>query len=752
MPQDDTQLAMPWIGNRPPASTVTLPVPPQHGYQPDALLAPPPAVDRYPIVIGAPLRLDYITAQYRNATMGWRYGAVDVWNELLEHDPHSRGVIRQRLLPVVAARMDVVAAELAEDALESDKQLAKTIRNEVKRQLSRIPARTQAFGRLMWGVPYGMSACENDWDRDSSSPAPKGWEVQGLRFIHSRRLNCTNPNSLDVYVYDQGPMSPLAGGNYAAGLGLRMASFPGKFTLHCPALNGDYALRDGELRYVGVYLALKRMIVRCAAQDFERVIRPWVLGYFNREGDKSRVSVAAQQDINQLKSVLAALGMGSLNSAVLPDAVRVDLLKHVASAGNPREFAAWLDTQITESFLGQSYTTGPSQHGTHEAAGVAAQGTLKIHEYDAQCLADTLERDVVRWIVELNWGPQIAKRFAPTIRFAVSDTPDPKRIADVAKILTAIDVELDARKVGEMAGMPVIAPGDDDTPRTRVVVAGPAAAGPIEPAGDDPNDPDAEAPADEATTTPEPPPAPKPAAKPARKAIKKPSGGSGSGGAGASGKDKGEPDGQANKAMADRGAFLLSDAEVRDDVAVLCAIQAAPVSTIGDRDVAAQVYEHLLEDYPAKSLGWIPKVGPWHLAEVPVDEIDFDNANKWRASHEDITPYVEKIRKAGGDWKPIVLVKRPNSDKLMIVDGHHRTLAYKTLGWPVKAYVAHVPTVTGDWDTLHDLQKKSSSKGSWADENSPSWTASQMPSWGKRPGSYQGAPPHPAQDPNAAKA
>ena len=521
MPQTaDTQLAMPWIGNRQDASQVTLPVPPQHGYQAQTLLAPPPMTDRYPIVIGSALRLDYITSTYRNATLGWRYGAVDVWNELLEHDPHARGVVRQRLLPVVAARMDIVAAELPEDAATKDKDLAKAIRDEVKRQLSRIPSRTQAFGRLMWGVPYGMSACENDWDRDSSSPAPKGWELQGLRFIHSRRLNCTNPNSLDVYIYDQGPMSPLAGGNYASGLGLRMASFPGKFTLHCPALNGDYALRDGELRYVGVYMALKRMIVRCTAQDFERVIRPWVLGYFNREGDKNRVPVAAQQDINQLKAVLAALGLGSLNSAVLPDAVRVEILKHAATAGQPQEFAAWLDTQVTESFLGQSYTTGPSQHGTHEAAGVAAAGTLKIHEYDAQCLADTLERDVVRWIVELNWGPEVAKRLAPTIKFAVSDTPDPKRVAEVAKILTGIDVELDARKVGEMAGMPVIAAGDKDTPRTRIVIAGPAAAGPIEPANDDPNDPDAELPIVEQPPEGQAPPA-RPAPKPAPKLAKK---------------------------------------------------------------------------------------------------------------------------------------------------------------------------------------------------------------------------------------
>ncbi len=735
------QTLLPWGSSAAPQPI--LPAKP-HPLEQPALLAPPPVVDRWPILIGQNLSLAYLTNTYMLATQGWRWQWVDVVNELLEHDPHARGVCRQRFLPVVAARLEVLPAELPEGAEQSDKDLAKKVADEVRRQIKGIPAWTQALGRLVWGIGYGMSAAESEWCRDTGSMAPKGWEVRGLSFVHSRRLNVTNPSTWDVHIYDQGPTGPGAQLNYGFGYGLPLRAYPGKFILHAPALNGDYATRDGEFRYIGAYLLIKRMMVRVTAQDFERFVRPWVLGYFNREGDKNRQAVAANPDIQQLLAAVKALGMGGLNAAVLPESVRVEILKAAASAGNPREFIDWLDTQVTESLLGQTYTTRPNVRGTHGAAGVAAEGTRRINEYDAQCLADTLERDLVYWIVALNWDEQVARRFCPKLKFGVSDPPSATEVATIAKLLTSIDVPLRARDVGEMAGMPVIDEGDEEGMahgRTRLVYAGKDM--PIEPeAGNDPNAPeqteegDSEGGGEPSGGGNAPP---KPSAKPKTKAAAK------------TPKPKaGEVDGPDAVAQTDneaRARFLLTDQERSEDAEIRILLKTAPVAQIGDRSVAADVYEHMLEDYPAKSLDWIPRVGPWvGPVEVPVDELDFANANKWRASHEDISSYVDKIKKAGGVWKPIVLVKKPGNPKFVIVDGHHRTLAYRKLGWPVRAYIAHVPTDSGPWDTIHDLQKKGTSKGSWADENSPSWRASHMPSWAKKAASYQGPPPHPLEE------
>lgn len=472
-----------------PGSTVeqtqTAPVIPEIKPTPiQALVAPPPQVERYPIVIGSSLSTQYITSTYRLATQGWRWQFVDVINELFEHDPHARGVTRQRLLPLAGARVVVMPAKLPESASQSDKDQAKKIADEVQRQFDTLPMRAQALGKLAWGIVYGLSGAETLWDR-SQEPGVK-WEVIGLQFIHSRRLNLPDPNSWDVYIYDQGPVNPWSGQNLSLGYGLRVADYPGKFIVHAPALNGDYSTRDGEARYVGVYMALKRMIVRCTAQDFERTIRPWVVGYFNREKKAEDSTVAGPEDIARLSEVVEALGLGSLNSGVLPDACKVEILR-AASTLSAKEFAEWLDQQVTLSMLGQTYTTAPSQRGTHEAASVADANTIKINRYDAQCLADTLERDLVRWMVELNW-PGSSRRLMPRLQIVVEDAPNPKLFGDLVKLATSVDIPVDVDEAGERMGLPVVKAEDmDKARRTRVVAT--TKESPIEPSGDDPNDP-----------------------------------------------------------------------------------------------------------------------------------------------------------------------------------------------------------------------------------------------------------------------
>jgi hypothetical protein len=57
-----------------------------------------------------------------------------------------------------------------------------------------------------------------------------------------------------------------------------------------------------------------------------------------------------------------------------------------------------------------------------------------------------------------------------------------------------------------------------------------------------------------------------------------------------------------------------------------------------------------------------------------------------------------------------VLVNEPNNNKLIVVDGHHRLLAYEKLGQPAMAYIASVGTITGPWSTMHSSQRNPAKK------------------------------------------
>ena len=121
--------------------------------------------------------------------------------------------------------------------------------------------------------------------------------------------------------------------------------------------------------------------------------------------------------------------------------------------------------------------------------------------------------------------------------------------------------------------------------------------------------------------------------------------------------------------------------------------------------VADTVYQLLKDDYDDDAIQWV-RAAHWEgPMMVDLSQIDFQNAEQWSASYDDdkVDDFQQKI--ADGHMKPIVLVNEPNNNKLRIIDGHHRALAYQKLGQPAMAYVAHVGTVGGPWDAMHSQQK-----------------------------------------------
>ena len=157
-----------------------------------------------------------------------------------------------------------------------------------------------------------------------------------------------------------------------------------------------------------------------------------------------------------------------------------------------------------------------------------------------------------------------------------------------------------------------------------------------------------------------------------------------------------------------------------------------------DGGAARAVFRQLLADYPASALGWVLAAHWDGPMEVPLDEIDTSNRSTWKASKDgNVEKHAQLIE--AGKSEPAVLVHPPNDKKNIIVDGHHRTLAYESLGKPVLAYVAEVHVERGPWDILHSMQKRSSSGPDVSVE--PWQTANADPTAPGRPASRDDARP-----------
>lgn len=450
-------------------SPVQLPLVTQHDVR---ALAPPPMIDRFPVVIGQNLTGAYVSSAFRLANSGWRYQLVDLLDELLENDPATRGKVRARVLGVASARYAVQPGDLGEGASEQERDVAKAVADEFALDYANIPCRTQRIQQLAWADWYGVMALENFWAKGGR------WELTDTSFLHSRRLNYTNPYSWKLFVWDQG-LTPGASEQRvgtSTTYGIRVADYPGKFIVHTPSLSGQYPTRDGEGRYVAFAMLLIRLIIRSSAQDFERVIRPWVLGYFNRALKENQESpVADQDDITSLEAALAALGAGSLNSAALPNTVKVELLR-AASAMSAIEFVRYLGNSISIALLGQAFTIEPGANGNFGTAQTADKNTQKILEYSAGALCDTQRRDWATVWTRLN-HPALPRKYVPRITFNATDLPSAKELMDMAKIGTEIGMPIEIRDLGDRTFLKTVAAEDEITPRTKLVKAEAASTG-----------------------------------------------------------------------------------------------------------------------------------------------------------------------------------------------------------------------------------------------------------------------------------
>jgi 8-oxo-dGTP pyrophosphatase MutT (NUDIX family) len=120
---------------------------------------------------------------------------------------------------------------------------------------------------------------------------------------------------------------------------------------------------------------------------------------------------------------------------------------------------------------------------------------------------------------------------------------------------------------------------------------------------------------------------------------------------------------------------------------------------------AEHVMNQMRANYPESSIKWMGKarwIGP---VQIPQDRIDDDDMDKWAASHQParVDHFVRQV-KAGDPVHPAVCVQEPGESKVKVIDGHHRTLAWRKLGEPVTAYVGFVRKDGGAWDETHLYQ------------------------------------------------
>lgn len=419
----------------------------------DAKLAPWPSIDRWPVILGSNVTIAYITSVFRTCLTGYRREFCDLLDELLERDPHLYGICAQRIHAVCGGELQVIPA--VAEAGSTDDTKSREIAACVEKRLRGLPNWQQSLSQLQWGgLYYGVGASEVSWSKDQD-----GWYPARLHWLHSRRLAYPDMNDWSLRVWDQGSVRQSYDVNDPTSrlFGIRCEDFPGKFIVHTPSVRGNYPTRDGLGRECAYWSALKLMGARGAAQYIERFGKPWVVGYYATAEEDKMHRAADERDMKVLESASVALGLGSLASATLPDSTKLDIFGPAAQASRNllhAQFVHLCNSEMSKAVLGQTDTTEPSANGSKGAVEVRKQGTQELYRYDAACLADTLQSTLVYWIVTLNYPGY--EHLAPTIRLHSAEEPDLNAILDRATKMATFGAPVDADKVSEEVGVPLL--------------------------------------------------------------------------------------------------------------------------------------------------------------------------------------------------------------------------------------------------------------------------------------------------------
>lgn len=371
--------------------------------------------DQYSVASG--LTPDRLAAVLRNAVDGDHHEYLLLAEEMEERDWHYSSVLGTRKRAVTGIEATV---EAGSDDAEHQKHA------DAVRELVRRPEFGDMLDDALDGLGKGYSVSEIIWDRSGKEWQPEEYRHRDPRFFMFDRVNRRTLRLLDdTNTFDGLPL-------------------PGyKFIAHVPKLKSGIPIRGGLARLASTAYMCKAFTLADWMAFAEVFGMPLRLGRYGNG--------ATEKDINTLINAVANIGTDA--AAVIPDSMRIDFQEAGKSTGGHELFlklAEWLDKQVSKAVLGQTATTEgtPGKLGSDDAQGEVRKDILIA---DAKQLGNTLNRDLVKPYIDLNFGPQDNY---PRILLQVHEPEDLNALTNALETLVPLGLGVEASWARDKFGIP----------------------------------------------------------------------------------------------------------------------------------------------------------------------------------------------------------------------------------------------------------------------------------------------------------
>lgn len=368
-----------------------------------------------------------VSARLAEADMGRMGPLCDLANALRQKDGHLQGILETRETAVQRLEWEL---ELPKKPTKREKKAASFVEDAIGKALGCVVAQCSSS-------PYfGYAVTETIWRKSNGYLVPECFKpVEHRRFQYS--------GSTLVWQDQAGA---------TGGVDIR-ATYPGQFIISRPRVNGDVPCREGLMRVL-VWAALFR---NWTLTDWLRLgeiaWRPWRVGKYDRD------DFAQPEDIDGLVTVLDSMSTSGV--AVIPNTVSLDIEwpQGATNGKGPHyEMFSVLGREMSKSVLGQTETTEASTSSGY-AQSKTMDGVRKDKvDSDASFIAEDISRDLISWLVFLNFGANVR---APALRFVTEDAVDLKAFSESVGGLSKAGLRIPAKWARDKAGIPHPVEGEE---------------------------------------------------------------------------------------------------------------------------------------------------------------------------------------------------------------------------------------------------------------------------------------------------
>ncbi|SNY91384.1 Mu-like prophage protein gp29 [Cohaesibacter sp. ES.047] len=210
----------------------------------------------------------------------------------------------------------------------------------------------------------------------------------------------------------------------------------GKFIVHMPRLKSGLQIRTGLARVAAWAYMLKSFTLRGWAGYNEVFGMPLRIGKYDK--------ASSYEDRATL--LRAVVGIANDAAGIIDKNMDIEFISNPSRGGDSvfEKFAEYLDKQISKGVLGQTMTTDDGS--SLAQAQVHNEVRIDIQQSDARQLAATINRDVIRPFVDINFGQQ--DRY-PKFTLPISVPEDLKLMSETLENLVPLGLEVSMAEVRE---------------------------------------------------------------------------------------------------------------------------------------------------------------------------------------------------------------------------------------------------------------------------------------------------------------